>query len=237
LRCLNLLAVDVEKAPHSGNPLPFDLIRAHQFYQALFGQVEDLIKGKHLLIVPSGPLTQIPFHVLVTEQPDLAATGAEAFRRTAWLAKSNAITVLPSVASLKALRAHTKTSHATKPFVGFGNPLLDGPDHRYGVRAEMARAKQQCSKAPWQLVAGPVAGGMKPLQQRGGLADVADIRSQVPLPETADELCTVARDLGVSGSDIWLGTRANEREIKWLSESGQLAAAEWSRDRSRHPHL
>ena len=42
----------------------------------------------------------------------------------------------------------------------------------------------------------PVAGGMKPLQQRGGLAEVADIRSQVPLPETADELCTVARDLG-----------------------------------------
>ena len=60
----------------------------------------------------------------------------------------------------------------------------------------MARAKQHCSKSPWQRVAGPVAGGMKPLQQRGGLAEVADIRSQVPLPETADELCTVARDLG-----------------------------------------
>ena len=89
----------------------------------------------------------------------------------------------------------------------------------------MARAKQQCAKAsPRQRVAGPVAGGMKPLQQRGGLAEVADIRSQVPLPETADELCTVARDLGVSDSDIWLGARANEREIKRLSDSGQLAS-------------
>ena len=127
-RCLNLLAVDVEKAPDGDKPLPFDLTRAHQLYQALFGQVEDLIKGKHLLIVPSGPLTQIPFHVLVTEQPDLAATGAEALRRAAWLAKSHTITVLPSVSSLKALREHTKTNHATKPFVGFGNPLLDGPD-------------------------------------------------------------------------------------------------------------
>ena len=223
-RCLNLLAIDVEKAPDGDKPLPFDLTRAHQLYQALFGQVEDLIKGKHLLIVPSGPLTQLPFHVLVTEQPDLAATGTDAFRRAAWLAKSNSITVLPSVSSLKALREHAKTSHATKPFVGFGNPLLDGPDHRYGVRAEMARAKQRCSKAPWQRVAGPVAGGMKPLQQRGGLAEVADIRSQVPLPETADELCTVARDLGVSDSDIWLGARANEREVKRLSDSGQLAS-------------
>ena len=94
--------------------------------------------------MPSGPLTQLPFHVLVTEKPDPAAAGTDAFRRAAWLAKSNAITVLPSVSSLKALREHAKTSHATKPFVGFGNPLLDGPDARSGVRAEMARAKQQC---------------------------------------------------------------------------------------------
>jgi len=65
---------------------------------------------------------------------------------------------------------------------------------------------------------------MKPLQQRGGIAEVADIRIQVPLPETADELCTVARDLGVSDNDIWLGARANEREIKRLSDSGQLAS-------------
>ena len=126
------MAIDLEKAPKQSDPLPFDLTRAHQLYQALFGQVEDLIKGKHLLIVPSGPLTQIPFHVLVTEKPDPAATGADAFRRAAWLAKSNSITVLPSVSSLKALREHAKTSHATKPFVGFGNPLLDGPDSRHG---------------------------------------------------------------------------------------------------------
>ena len=40
--------------------------RAHALYKALFGQVEDLIRDKHLLIVPSGPLTQLPFQVLVT---------------------------------------------------------------------------------------------------------------------------------------------------------------------------
>jgi|SRR5271157_1224216 len=31
----------------------------------LFSRVEDLIEGKQLLIVPSGPLTQLPFQVLV----------------------------------------------------------------------------------------------------------------------------------------------------------------------------
>ena len=224
LRCLSLLAIDGEKAPDGSNRLPFDLTRAHQLYQTLFGQVADLIKDKHLLIVPSGPLTQIPFQVLVTEKPDPRATGNDAFRSAAWLAKSNAITVLPSVSSLQALRKHANTSHAAKPFVGFGNPLLDGPDARSGVRAEMARAKQQCPKSAWQRFPGQVAGGMKLLQPRSGLADVANVRAQVPLPETADELCAVARNLGVPDSDIWLGARANEREVKRLSESGELTA-------------
>ena len=53
---------------------------------------------------------------------------------------------------------------------------------------------------------------------------MADIRAQIPLPETADELCAVARDLGAPESDIRLGARANEREIKRLSKSGELAS-------------
>jgi CHAT domain-containing protein len=41
--------------------------------------------------------------------------------------------------------------------------------------------------------------------------------------ETADEQCAVARDLAVSGDNIWLGTRATEAEIKRLSEAAELA--------------
>jgi CHAT domain-containing protein len=55
------------------------------------------------------------------------------------------------------------------------------------------------------------------------LADVAEIRMQVPLPETAEELCAVARDLAVSSDDIRLGARATETEIKRLSETNELA--------------
>ena len=65
--------------------------------------------------------------------------------------------------------------------------------------------------------------GVRPLALRGGMADVIQIRVQVPLPETADELCAVARDLGVSGNDIRLGGHATETEIKQLSQSGELA--------------
>jgi CHAT domain-containing protein len=46
---------------------------------------------------------------------------------------------------------------------------------------------------------------------------------QVPLPETADELCAVAHDLLVTDNDILLGARATERQVKALSHSGNLA--------------
>ena len=59
---------------------------------------------------------------------------------------------------------------------------------------------------------------------RGGLADVAYIKGQVPLPETADELCAVAQDMKAqTGRDILLGAKATEREVKRLSAAGELA--------------
>jgi CHAT domain-containing protein len=132
--------------------------------------------------------------------------------------------VLPSVSSLKAVREYAKISQAAKTFVGFGNPLLDGRGASDGPRAELARARQHCAQAPLPRSAQVTGSGLKIPQQRGGLVELADIRAQIPLPETADELCAVARALGVPGSEIRLGARANEREIKRLSNSGELAA-------------
>jgi hypothetical protein len=94
--------------------------RAYKLYSALFGEVHDLIKGKHLLIVPSDPLTLLPFQVLVTRPP---ASGDHC--TTAWLAREHAITILPAVSSLKALRRVGKPSTAPRPMIGFGNPQID----------------------------------------------------------------------------------------------------------------
>ena len=203
----------------AGRLLPFDHARAHRLYKALFGQVEDLIKGKHLLLVPSGALTQLPFAVLVTAPP---ANGAH--KAVAWLARDHAITVLPAVSSLKALRATGHPSAATKPMIGFGNPFLDGPDSRYAASAKLAREKQSCPKTAWQRGAAlfGLRDGVVPIETRGGLANVSLIRQQAPLPETADELCAVARDIGADIGEMRLGPRATEREVKAMSESGQL---------------
>ena len=110
-RCAELLETTYSEADHqNGKPLPFDLGRAYALYTALFGRVGDLIKDKHLLIVPSGALTQLPFQVLVTEQPNPSLIGAEALRQAKWLIRGHAVTVLPSVSSLKALRQLAKES-------------------------------------------------------------------------------------------------------------------------------
>ena len=61
---------------------------------------------------------------------------------------------------------------------------------------------------------------------RGGSVDLAALREQTPLPETADELCAVAKALGVLGREadtVWLGARASETNIKTLSREGKLA--------------
>ena len=202
-------------------PLRFDHSRAYALYKSLFGEVGDLIKGKHLLIVPSGPLTQLPFQVLVTNPP----TSPE-HRAIAWLAREHAITVLPAVSSLKALRRVGKASAAPRPMIGVGNPLLDGPDASYAGEAKKAQAKQRCPDRPAQQVAarGDPRAGPARIATRAGLASIADIKVQVPLPETADELCAVAKDLKADqGRDILLGAKATEREVKRLSVAGELS--------------
>ena len=82
----------------------FDLAVAHELYSTLIGPVEALVKDKHhLLVVPSGALTALPFHLLVTEKPAAAVPQIKtlhdlaAYRDAAWLMKRHAVSVLPSV--------------------------------------------------------------------------------------------------------------------------------------------
>ncbi len=205
---------------NAGKPLPFDYARAHRLYQGLFGQVEDLIKGKHLLIVPSGPLTQLPFQVLVTAPPP--ANGDD--KAPAWLIRDHAVTVLPAASSLRALRWLARPGVAPKPMIGFGNPLLDGPDGAYAEPARRARDNKTCATiAPAQVAPIAAPRGVSQIQTRDGLADASFLRAQVPLPETAGELCAIARDLDADPREIYLGARATEHEVKRLSETGELA--------------
>ena len=221
-RCAELTGESYTDTDRSaGKPLPFDQARAHHLYQVLFAPVAELIQGKQLLIVPSGPLTQLPFQVLVTAPP----TVKKNYKSAAWFVRDHALTVLPAVSSLKALRGTVRPSTAPRPMIGFGNPLLDGPSKAYAPLARLARDWNRCGASKKKALAGARgrAKGVVQVHTRGGIADVAFLRMQVPLPETAGELCAVARHVHAGPDEIRLGARATEREVKRLSEGGQLA--------------
>ena len=152
----------------------------------------------------------------------------DALRHTAWLTRKHPIAMLPSVASLDALRRIAKPSAATQPMIGFGNPLLDGdPRERpwEAAWAADARAKQRCENvAPLNVVvAARKTRTTARLAMRNGRVDVDHLRSQVPLPDTADELCTIGAALKLDAEDILLGANATETAIKRLSSDGKLA--------------
>jgi hypothetical protein len=58
--------------------------------------------------------------VLITSDPN-----GKDLNTVDWLVRKHAITVLPSIASLKILRGEKSTVAAVKPLIGFGDPVFD----------------------------------------------------------------------------------------------------------------
>jgi CHAT domain-containing protein/Tfp pilus assembly protein PilF len=190
----------------SGKARLFDLGLANELYVSLFGPVEALVKDKkQLLVVPSGALTALPFHLLVTEKPAVSIPENLAdYRNAAWLIKRQAVAVLPSIASLKALRAFALKSQANKPLVGFGDPIFNpAPRSISGSRATTKTAARSLTTRSyteyWQ----------------GAAIDRSKLAQDLPqLPDTAVELKSIAQKVGAPASDIHLGQDANETVVK-----------------------
>ncbi len=219
----------LKRPPGLGEQLPFDSERAFALYQALLGPVAKDIEGKELILVPSGPLATLPFEVLLTDKPvpdnGRPDSGRPDLAKAPWLVKRFATTVLPSVSSLKALRQIAQKSKAQKPFIGFGNPLLngDGQSAEAVERARQARLRQSCGESLEARTNQLAQRGSRLLAAlSGGTADIEQLKRQVPLPETALELCAVANSFTPVKGDVYLGSEATEANIKALSESGGL---------------
>lgn len=170
---------------------PFNLTKAYKLYQKILAPAEQLLEGvRHVMVVPDGALQSLPLGVLVTEKPQGAFTDFSGYRQVPWLAKKYALSVLPSVSSLKALRVFAKAGAAKQPFVGFGDPVLGGDvGSRKGV--ELAS-----------------------LFSRGSVVDVEQLRRMRRLPGTADELKAIAKSLNASKGSVYLGPRATESRVK-----------------------
>ncbi|MEJ0040390.1 MAG: CHAT domain-containing tetratricopeptide repeat protein [Gammaproteobacteria bacterium] len=178
----------------------FDYDTAHRLYRELVAPVEPILKGKeNVFVVASGSLTSLPFSVLMTE-PKSAERGGAPAPDTPWLIRRFALTTLPTVTSLRALRAGTSrpapAAAYETDFVGYGDPLL--------ASAQSPGARG----VPPEAVFRPAIRG------RSALADPQALRRAFPmLPGTRIELQALQRAFAPR-SEMHVGAEATETAVK-----------------------
>jgi tetratricopeptide (TPR) repeat protein len=173
---------------------PFDTQASFALYQKILAPVEDMLRGKpRLSIVLTAALTSLPPQLLVTRDPT-----DKALKDVDWLVRTHAVTVLPSIASLKVLRRKSAVADAKKPLIGFANPVFD-PDQQQP-----------------QQNAGVVAEVTASHGTRGGtVADISVLKAELkPLPDTANELRQVAANVKADPAHVILGPAATETRVK-----------------------
>lgn len=163
---------------------------AERLYGYLLRPLEPVFaEATTLYVVADGPLTSLPFSVLVTAPPVGEDDDPAALRATSWLIRDHALVTLPSVDALRLIRDLPPLPKAPRVFLGFGDPALEGGT----TLAALSRG----------------AGVM-----RSGVADATQLRALPPLPQTRSELLTIARVLGAPESDVRLGATASEAAVK-----------------------
>jgi CHAT domain-containing protein len=191
---------------------PFDLRLAHELYESLLKPVESAwSSAKSLILVTNGALGLLPLSLLPTK-PAEVEIGAEpyfsGYRNVAWLARTHAVTMVPSASALITLRHLPAGSVKRQSFIGFGDPIFSqeqakdvGDEEKFQV-AELANRG-----TPIRLRAAPKAMGVATSQI-----------SELPrLPDTADELKAIAMALEADPSKVLhLGKDANINTVKSL---------------------
>jgi CHAT domain-containing protein len=195
----------------------FDMALAHQLYAALLEPVAaGWQKAESLLVVPHGPLGQLPFALLPTKPTKLSSEPDALFskyRASPWLVRTHAATMLPSVASLRTLRALPPGDPKRRPFVGFGDPFFN--------RKQASAAMPERDSGEFASVATrgvPIKLRSSPRTRN---FDSSQIAMLPRLPETADELRSIALAMNADlTKDVFVGERANEEVIKSLDLFG-----------------
>ncbi|WP_171817321.1 CHAT domain-containing protein [Sulfuritalea hydrogenivorans] len=215
-------ALDVGEVAFEDMPR-FDLAQSHELYRKLLQPVETgWREAKNLIVVPHKALGQLPF-ALLTTAPAVTTPTASLFaeyRQAPWLIRRAAVTQLPSVSTLLALRRMPAPKPGRTEFIGFGDPLFstkmalaanDGTTTRrrlrnLGIGSVVAAPMATVADA---LVAMPTVA----VANSAGLAQLAR------LPDTAEEIISIAHVLKAdAANDVFLGRVASEKNVK----SGQL---------------
>ncbi|MBC7943820.1 MAG: tetratricopeptide repeat protein [Burkholderiales bacterium] len=183
--------LDIQNISRLSELPPFDTAAAHLLYQRLIQPFKQELKEvKHIVAVLDRAMQNLPLSLLLATPVDAAPKRLSDFSRLDFLGRHFAFSVEPSVSAFSVLRSATASSRAAQPFIGFGDPVLEGSGTAISSRGALVD----------QLVT-----EINPATLRAAL---------LPLPETRDELKAVAKSLAANDSDLYFGSRASEKVVK-----------------------
>ena len=115
-------------APMISDIPPFDLALAYDLYTSLLKPTEgDWRPAKNLIVVTNGALGLLPLSLLPTAPAQIEANDDPLFssyRKVPWLARTHAVTMVPSISALLTLRKLPPSPATRDPLIGFGDPLF-----------------------------------------------------------------------------------------------------------------
>jgi len=217
-RCARLTGA----SPDEGAPLPYRLDLAYALYYQLFESFNSYMKDKRLIVATNSALTTLPLEALPTERPSVdTVTDYSQLGGVKWLIREHAVSILPSISSLKVLR-NTATSHAPPlAFAGFGDPSLNG----IVGHCKSSMADLSCQSKRSEVKLSSRGGSITQLSRTAmeGKERAKTVLDMCPLPETATELKCTAATIGMQSSALFLGKDFTREHLFALSESGELA--------------
>jgi CHAT domain-containing protein len=197
---------------------PFDLTLAYELYATLLKPTEaDWRPAKNLIVVTNGALGLLPLSLLPTEPSKIDPNDDPLFssyRKVPWLARTHAVTLVPSISALLTLRKLPAGTASRQPLIGFGDPLFSKEQAdeaaRQGKPVQVADAANVTRGAPLKRRNSPKLDGVESAQL-----------AQLPrLPDTREELKSIALALQADPAKVLnLGKDASEKNVKTMNLS------------------
>ncbi|WFU38462.1 CHAT domain-containing protein [Bradyrhizobium sp. CB82] len=199
---------------------PFDLKLAYELYELLLKPVEGGWKpAKNLIVVTNGALGLLPLSLLPTAPMEIAQDDDPLFvsyRDVPWLARTHAVTTVPSAAALRTLRQLPPGKPGRSELVAFGDPYFNRDQQ---AEAEATDARLQVADAGGNVTRGMLLKRRNSPKLDG--VDSAELALLPRLPDTADELKSIAIALQADPSKVlFLGKNATESAVKTMNLSG-----------------
>ncbi len=183
----------------------FDVALSYKLYTQLIKPVESSLTGKDLLIsIPHLSLGQLPIATLLTEamkQPTKGAKSFAGYQNAPWLMRKIAISQLPSVNALAALRGMPKVNNIEQSFIAFADPYFSKD-----------QAKSSAASSSKQLATRGIPLKLRNAPKTSNVSS-AELALLPGLPDTSLEVNEIGKVLNAKEGDIFLHEKASVEQV------------------------